>query len=100
MNAVKLLMMHCIVIVGLGLILAAATPAVGDDVTLVSGSVTYVSKDVVEVGGRRGLITNATSIVSDGHPIAIGSVQIGMQAELEIDPAGQALELRVKGAVE
>ena len=87
MNAVKLLMMHCIVIVGLGLILAAATPAVGGDVTQVSGSVTYVSKDVVEVAGRRGLITNATSIVSDGHPISIASVQIGMAAELEIDPA-------------
>jgi hypothetical protein len=99
-NAVKLLMMHCIVGVGLGLVLAVATPAVAGDVTEVSGSVGYVSKDVVEVGGRRGLITNATSIVSEGHPISISSVQVGMQAELEIDPAGEALELRVKGAVE
>jgi len=93
-------MMHCIVIVGMGLLLVGATAAVAADVTEVSGSVGYVSKDVVEVAGRRGLITNATSIVSNGHPISLASVQIGMQAELEIDPAGEALELRVKGAVE
>ena len=100
MNRARLLMMHCIVTVCLVLTLAAATPVSADDVTTVSGSVTYVSKDVVEVAGRRGLISDATSITSDGHPIALASVQIGMPAELEIDPGGEALQLRRKGAVE
>jgi hypothetical protein len=95
------LMMQRIVAAGLlavALVVPRSAPAA--DVTTVSGAVTYVSKEVVEVEGRRGLITNATSIVSDGHTVSLASVQPGMAAELEIDPAGNALEVRVKGAVE
>jgi len=55
---------------------------------------------VVEVAGRRGLITTGTAISSDGRAISLGAIQVGIPAELEIDPSGRALELRVKGAVE
>ena len=72
----------------------------GRDVTTVAGSVTWVSTDVVEVAGRRGMIVPGTSITSDGHAVSLGAVQVGMPAEMEIDPSGAALEVRVKGAVE
>jgi hypothetical protein len=96
----KLIMMHCIVALGAALVLTAPTTVRGGDVTTVFGSVTFVSKDAIEVDGRRGLITSATSVTSDGHPVSPVSLQVGMPAELEMDPAGNALEVRVKGAVE
>lgn len=92
-------MMRCIV----GLLAALALAPVlarAADVTTVSGTVTYVSAAVVEVAGRRGLIVPGTSITSDGREISIGSVAVGMPADLEIGSDGAALELRVKGAVE
>jgi hypothetical protein len=93
-------MMRCIVGLAMALGLALPSLAPAAEVTIVSGAVTYVSTDVVEVGGRRGLIVPGTSIMSEGRPVSIHSVVVGMPAELEIDPSGQALELRVKGAVE
>jgi hypothetical protein len=90
-------------IVGLALALGVASlPSLAraDDVTIANGSVTYVSRDVVEVGGHRGLIVPGTSITSDGRTVSIASIVVGMPAELEIGSSGQALELRVKGAVE
>jgi len=99
MNRVKQLMMHCIVATAL-LVVTTCRPAVAADVTMVTGVVTLVSTNLVEVAGRRGMITTATSITSDGHPVSLGAIQVGMPAELEIDPAGDALDLRVKGAVE
>ena len=93
-------MMHCIVglLIAIGMALPASAPAA--DVTVVSGAVTYVSSDAVEVAGRRGLIVPGTSITSEGREVSIRSVSVGMPGELEIGPDGKALELRVKGAVE
>jgi hypothetical protein len=93
-------MMRCIVASAILAFLVTSGLALADDVQTVSGSVEFVSADAVEVAGQRAIVTHATSIVSDGHPIAINSVHVGMPAELEIDPADLALELRVKGAVE
>lgn len=91
-------MMHCIV--GFALVLGMIEPSAAADVTTVAGQVTYVSTEVVEVAGRRGLFATDTAITSDGRAISLGAIQVGMPAELEIDPSGRALELRVKGAVE
>jgi hypothetical protein len=92
-------MMQCIVALALALVLVP-TIAASDDVTIVTGQVTYVTSEVVEVAGRRGLISSGTAITSDGRAISLAAIQVGIPAELEIDPSGQALELRVKGAVE
>ena len=100
MNALGRTMMRRIVGLALALGLALPSLALAAEVTMVSGQVTFVSKDVVEVGGRRGLIVPGTSIVSEGRPISLASVVVGMPADLEIGSGGQALELRVKGAVE
>ena len=93
-------MMRCIV--GLAIAVGMAGPASvrAAEVTMVGGVVTYVSGEVVEVGGRRGMIVPGTSITSEGREISIASVVVGMPAELEIGSDGRALELRVKGAVE
>ena len=82
------------------LVVLAAASARAGEVTQVAGTVTYVSRDVVEVAGRRGLIVAGTSIVSDGRAVSINAITVGVPAELELDAAGRALELRVKGAVE
>lgn len=92
--------MRCIVGLAVAIGVAFPAPARAADVTVVGGVVTYVSGDVVEVGGRRGLIVPGTSIVSEGREVSIASVVVGMPAELEIGSDGRALELRVKGAVE
>jgi len=94
------LMMHCIVALALMASCVIAGPARAADVTTVAGAVTYITPQVVEVAGRRGLIESSTAITSEGRAVSIAAVQVGMPAELEIDPAGRALELRVKGAVE
>ncbi|MBM4246736.1 MAG: hypothetical protein FJ148_23570 [Deltaproteobacteria bacterium] len=92
--------MQCVVgfLSTVGLLLPASAPSA--DVVTTSGVVTWVSSEVVEVGGRRGLIVPGTSITSDGREVSIGSVTVGMPAELEIGSDGRALELRVKGLVE
>jgi len=93
-------MMRCIVglLIATGLALPASAPAA--DVTVVNGAVTYVTSDVVEVSGRRGLIVPGTSVTSEGREISLKSVVVGMPAELEVGADGKALSLRVKGAVE
>lgn len=98
MKILRTAMMRCIVAIALAFVCTSVVEAA--DVTMVSGQVTWVSPDAVEVAGRRGMISSRTSITSDGRSVSVSSIQVGMPAELEIDPAGQALELRVKGAVE
>jgi hypothetical protein len=93
-------MMQCIAMLALALASLGTAPAGASEVVEVAGSVTYVSTDVVEVAGRRGLIVTSTSITSDGRSVSLASIHVGMPAELEIDASGRALELRVKGAVE
>lgn len=99
MRNAGLLMMRCIVAAGL-LLLPFPARSLASDVTVVAGRVSYVSQNVVEVDGRRGLINAATTITSDGHAISLDSVRVGMFAEMEIDPSGDALQVEVKGAVE
>ena len=93
-------MMRRIAALALALVVSSGAAAAAGDVTQVTGTVTYVSTDVVEVAGRRGLIVAETAISSDGREVSLAAIQVGMPAELEIDPSGRALELRVKGAVE
>ena len=93
-------MMHCIVglLIAIGMALPSSAPAA--DVTVVSGAVTYIATDVVEVSGRRGLIVPGTSITSEGREVSLKSVAVGMPAELDVAADGKALSLRIKGAVE
>ena len=93
-------MMHCIVGLLIAIGLALPTAASAADVTTVNGLVTYVSSDVIEVSGHRGLLFSGTTIMSEGRQVSIGSVRVGMPAELEIGSTGQALTVQVKGAVE
>ena len=65
-----------------------------------SGRVDYISDSAVEVGGHRGLISSRTVIISDRRAVALSSVCAGMQAEMEVDPDGQVLQLKVEGAIE
>lgn len=93
-------MMRCIVGVLIAIGLALPTGAPAADVTTVNGVVTYVSSDVIEVSGHRGLINAGTTIMSEGRQVSLASVHVGMPAELEIGSTGQALTVQVKGAVE
>ena len=71
-----------------------------DETIMVTGPVTWVSQDAIEVGGHRGLITTATDIRSDGHRVTLASIARGMIAQLELDASGHALEIDVHGVVE
>lgn len=92
--------MRCIVALAATLGMATASAAMAAEVITVAGAVTYVSDEVVEVAGHRGLIVPGTSISSEGREVSITSVRVGMPAELEVDASGRALDLRVKGAIE
>ena len=81
---------------GLG---ARASADPGDPVT-VEGSITWVSDDAVEVNGERGLLEPTSDVRCDGRSISRSSIHVGMPASMEMDPAGQILELRVEGATE
>ena len=76
---------------------ASADP--GDPVT-VEGSITWVSDDAVEVNGQRGLLEPSSDVRCEGRSISRSSIHVGMPASMEMDPAGQILELRVEGATE
>jgi len=65
-----------------------------------SGTVDFVSDSAVEVNGHRGLIGPKTIVISDRRSVSLTSVHTGMQAELEVDSDGQALLLKVQGAIE
>lgn len=81
---------------GLG---ARASADAGDPV-IVEGSITWVSDDAVEVNGERGLLEPSSDVRCDGRSISRSSIHVGMPASMEMDPAGQILELRVEGATE
>jgi len=93
-------MMRRIVTLAMLAALLSPWPAPAAELVTAQGMVSWVSQESVEVGGRRALLTPTTAITSDGREVSLASVQVGMPAELEIDAAGRALELRVKGAVE
>ena len=90
----------------LGLALALTVLAAGrvaraqDETFTVSGPISWVSEDAIEVGGRRGLIDASTDIRSDGRSISVASLHRGMTAEMELDASGHALEIRVSGVAE
>lgn len=65
-----------------------------------SGSVTYVSADVVEVGGRRALVTAESHVMSGGREVSVTSLRPGMYAEAEIDDSGNLIVLEANGVVE
>ncbi|HZR82077.1 MAG TPA: hypothetical protein VFD92_13355 [Candidatus Binatia bacterium] len=71
-----------------------------DDTHQVSGVITWISEDAVEVGGQRGLFEDSSDVRSDGRPVSRASVRAGMPAQMETDAAGRVLELRVNGVVE
>jgi hypothetical protein len=68
--------------------------------TEVAGTVSWISEDAVEVGGKRGLFAPGSDVRSGGVPVAKSSVRPGMPAEMEVDDGGRVLELRVMGVVE
>ena len=88
-----------ILILSLALSLAASQ-AFAADTRTIAGRITYVSKDALEVEGRRILITPESSVISQGRPISRKSLRRGSFAEAEVDPAGRLIELRVNRAVE
>jgi hypothetical protein len=65
-----------------------------------SGRISFVSQDVVEIEGARALITPESFVSSDGREISLGSLHPGMVAEVEIDDAGNLIQLRTIGVVE
>ena len=83
------------------LALVAAAEAFGEtDARLYLGTISYVAPGAVEVSGRRAIFAPGSTVTSDGRPVSPGSIQPGMPAELEVDPEGRVIELRVKGVVE
>lgn len=68
--------------------------------TQARGVVTYSGDGVVEVGGKRLILTPDSHVTSGGRAISPGSVGRGMVAEAEYDEAGRLIELRVNGVVE
>jgi hypothetical protein len=70
------------------------------ETTTVSGAVTWISQDAVEVGGQRGTLGEGSDIRSDQHTVSWSSIRVGMPASMETDAAGRVLELRVSGVVE
>ncbi|MEO2168866.1 MAG: hypothetical protein ABGY42_12260 [bacterium] len=72
----------------------------GDEVRLVSGTVTFVSSTAVEVNGIRALVLSDSSIMSDRREISLASVRSGLPATMEIDASGRLLELQVRGVIE
>lgn len=94
--------------VGLSAVLAAVLLGISFPVPVLgqSGNPTYVGRvsysasDAVEVSGHRGIFTSESTITSDGRSVGRGSVLPGMIAELEVDPEGRVVELRVTGVVE
>ena len=90
-----------IALVVVGLLVSFPGPVRGQGSSRsVFGQITYVAADAVEVSGRRGVLTSESSVVSDGRSVAPGSLHPGMPAEMEVDPVGRILELRVTGVVE
>jgi len=80
---------------------ASARADEGEDVPeVVGGTITWISQDAVEIDGRRGIIEPSTDFRSDGHRIALSSIQKGMPAEMEVAADGIVLEIRVNGVVE
>jgi hypothetical protein len=97
------MMMRCIVAIALATLVLSApatSRAQEESVTTVAGGVTWVGTEAVEVNGRRALVTQETTITSEGRSVSLASVRVGMPAELEMDDGGRAIELRVTGAVE
>ena len=70
------------------------------ETSTVSGPITWISADSVEVAGRRGILAQGSDIRSDQHTVSWSSIRIGMPASMETDSAGRVLELRVTGVVE
>jgi hypothetical protein len=71
-----------------------------DGVRSISGSVTWVSADAVEVSGQRALVTGESTVTSDGREVSLTSIRRGMPAQAEIDDAGRLIALYVNGVVE
>lgn len=65
-----------------------------------SGQISYVSSDVVEINGKRALVTSESFISSGGREVSVTSLRRGMFAEAEIDDAGELIALEANGVVE
>jgi len=80
--------------------LSKSSFALDESPRLVSGRVTRVDGQTVEVGGQRGVIAEGSDVRSDGRSVAPASIRVGMQAQMEIDARGRVLEIRVEGMPE
>lgn len=85
------------VVAGAGGLAGAAR---AEEPTVVSGTISFVSEDAVELGGQRGIIDSSTDVRSGGHPISAAALRRGMRGTMELDAAGRALEIEVTGVVE
>ncbi len=79
---------------------ATAEWSASSETSTVSGPITWISADAVEVAGRRGVFAAESDIRSDEHTVSWSSIRTGMPASMETDSAGRVLELRVTGVVE
>lgn len=79
---------------------SGAGPAWATDPVVVSGAVTWISAEAVEVSGRRAILGAGSDIRSDDRTVSWSSIRVGMPASMEVDGAGRVLELRVNGVVE
>ena len=74
--------------------------AAAAETTIVTGAITWISADAVEVAGQRGTFGDGSDIRSDEHTVSWSSIRVGTSAMMETDAAGRVLELRVTGVVE
>lgn len=75
-------------------------PCRAGDPVVVSGQVTLVTAESVSVAGRSGLLGPQSDVRSDGHPVSRASLREGMAVRMELDEAGNVLEIRTTGVLE
>lgn len=79
---------------------AIPAPCRAGDPVVVSGQVTMVTADSVSVAGRSGMLGPQSDLRSDGHPVSRASLREGMAVRMELDDAGNILEIRTTGVLE
>ncbi len=82
------------------LVALAASGARAQEQRTYRGVLTSVSSARVVVGSQPARVTAETMVTSDGRIVSLQALRRGMSAEVDVDGAGRALEVRVKGVVE
>jgi len=82
----------------LGIVVSIGSAAWAD--VRATGQISYVSSDVVEINGKRALVTSESFIFSGGREVSVTSLRRGMFAEAEIDDSGELIAIEANGVVE